>query len=220
MIDPLFEINLPDSIVDWADIKVDIKALENLAEGEYILYVVIAEEDVNGYQNVVRDMLPSTAGISMLQSWTAGDTKSFDLSYNVGDFVLDPENLFVVAFIQDANTKLVYQAASTNTDLNKEPQQIVSSKPVQDYLSSRNLEMLVYPNPATNQAYIVFAEALSNEVEIQLFSHTGSLVRNALLPAGTQTQILDVSGLDQGVYLIRAIQKGRIIGTQRLMIMN
>ncbi len=219
LIDPLFEINLPDSIVDWTDIKVDIKALENLAEGEYRLYVVIAEEDVNGYQNVVRDMLPSTAGISMLQSWTAGDTKSFDLSYNVGDFVLDPENLFVVAFIQDANTKLVYQAASTNTDLNMATKP-VSSRPVQDYLASKDLEMLVYPNPATNQAYLVFAEALSNEVEIQLFSHTGSLVRNALLPAGTETQILDVSGLDQGVYLIRAIQKGRIIGTQRLMIMN
>jgi len=91
---------------------------------------------------------------------------------------------------------------------------------VADLLKSRNLSMLVYPNPASDHTILAFDGALPGPVEIQMFSHTGRLVLNKLLPSGTELYEMDLGGLEGGVYLVRAIRDGKVIGTCKLLILR
>lgn len=229
LVDPSFEIKL--DVVDTLgalEIDIDLKALEDLPETEYIVHTVIIERLINAqdywgprvmdtaFQNVVRAMAPNSAGTSLLRSWTTGDTEELSISWESSEKILNRGLLAVVVFVQEASTREVFQAASNDPDLNGNP--VIIS--IRDYMSERDLSLMVYPNPARNEAFVVFDGALKEDLEIQLYSHTGSLVRNALVPAGYRTYRLDVNGLSEGVYLIRAVQRDRVVGTRRLMIIK
>ncbi|MFC2112794.1 T9SS type A sorting domain-containing protein [Bacteroidota bacterium] len=229
LVDPSFEILLDvKDETNALDITIDLKALESLPEAEYIVYTVIIERLINDesyrgvrptdteFENVVRAMAPNAAGTSLLRSWSPGDKEKISLKWNISDKILNEELLSIVVFVQGAENHQVYQTASNDPELVGDP--VIIS--VRDYMKSNELSLLVYPNPARNEAFLVFDEALTEKMEIQLYSHTGSLVRNALIPAGTETYRMDVSGIEQGVYFIRAIQRDRIIGAKRLMIIN
>ena len=87
-------------------------------------------------------------------------------------------------------------------------------------MASRDITMLVYPNPASKLAHIQFADALSGPVEIQVFNHLGSLVQNGLLQPGDDRWEFNVSEFSKGVYFIRALQNGRILETGKLIIIH
>jgi hypothetical protein len=227
--DPSFEIGLTvDEQVNKLDITLDIKALETLPSSEYIVYTAIIERliddpayagagSVQVFENVVRDMVPNAAGISLIRTWEPGETENIPLSWDISDIILNKEMIAVVAFVQDAESREIYQAASNDPDLNGDP---VIHTSVSDLLKAKNISMLVYPNPARNFAYLAFAEAIEGQLTIQLFSHTGSLVRNDLLHPGTEVYEIELGGLEKGVYLIRAIQDNRIVGTRKLLIIR
>jgi hypothetical protein len=120
--------------------------------------------------------------------------------------------LYVLAFIQDASSKTVYQAASNDPDLN--------ATSVRDIMTAKQISILVYPNPASSKAHIVFAETPASPVEIQLFNHLGSMVLNGLVRPGTEQYEFDVSGLTGGIYFVRAVQDGRVKGMSKLVIMH
>ncbi len=227
--DPSFDIDLKVIEQDSKlDLSIRIEALESLPVGEYIVYTVIIEKHINessylvsgadtAFQNVVRDMVPNAAGVSLIREWEPGDSENIPLSWDVSSIILNPEMVCVVVFIQGVEDKVVYQAASNDPELNGDP---VSPVSIQDVLKSRDIDLFVYPNPATDHVYLAFAEALTEKVEIQLFTHTGSLVQNRLLMPGTGLHEMSLNGLSKGVYYIRAIQDGRIIGTKKLLIMQ
>ena len=156
-------------------------------------------------------MLPSAAGLSSIRAWIPGDTETASLNWTI-DNVLDNEMLYVVAFVQDAGTKAVYQATSNDPDLN--------ATSVAELLAFSEMSMLVYPNPASEAAYIMFGEPLGSPVEIQLYNHLGSMVMNDHIQQGIRTYELDINGLSKGVYIIRTIQRGRVMGINKLMIMD
>jgi hypothetical protein len=227
--DPSFDIELDVSAAAGKlDISIGLEALESMPSAEYIVFIAILEKHINdaaylvqggdtAFQNVVRDMLPNAAGESFNRSWNAGDKVSLFHSWNISEKVLYPELLNVVVFVQDAESRMVYQAASNDPDLNGDPVIHVS---LSDVLKSGDIRMLLYPNPATGKAYLAFGEPLKERVEIQLFTHTGSLVRNDLLIQGTNVFEMDLQGLSVGIYFVRAIQYGRVIATEKLMIMR
>lgn len=227
--DPSFSIE--QGVVEQGnslDISIDIEALESLPQGEYIVYTAIIEKHINessylvsgadtAFQNVVRDMVPNAAGVSLIRQWEPGDKESISLSWDISDIILNRELVNVVVFIQGAENRMIYQASSNDPELNGDPVAPVS---VHDLLKARNIEMLVYPNPASSRVYLAFAEPLSEKVQIQLFTHTGSLVLNDLLSPGTELYEVSLKGLSKGVYFIRAIQDGQIIGTRKLLKME
>ncbi|MFC2116954.1 T9SS type A sorting domain-containing protein, partial [Bacteroidota bacterium] len=227
LVDPFFDIGLVVTEQDnKLNIDLELKALETLPDKEYIVYTVIIEKVINDpayigagsvsvFKNVVRDMVPNAAGISLIQAWNPGDTESIPLSWDISEIILNKEEIYVVVFVQDAENHNVYQVASNDPDLQKDPITNLST-----YLQEKDLAMMLYPNPASGEAYLVFTEVLSGKVEIQMFTHTGTLIRNTQLPAGTEMYQMDISGLERGVYFIRAHQKGKLIGVQKLMIMD
>lgn len=60
-----------------------------------------------------------------------------------------------------------------------------------------NSEVKLYPNPASDQVVVsVKGEALSGEISIQVYNVQGIEIMN------TQESVLDVSGLERGVYIV------------------
>ncbi len=227
--DPSFHISLDvQDTGEKLDITVGLEALEDLPDAEYMVYVAILEKLIDDpayagagsatqFENVVRAMVPTAAGVSLLRSWKSGDKESIPMSWSISDRILRRDMLTVVAFVQDAAGREIYQAASNDEDLNGDP---VIHTSVADLLKARDLAMMVYPNPASVRAYLAFAEKLPGRVEIQMFSHTGSLIRNAVLPPGTESYEMDLEGMEQGIYYIRAIRQGEVIGTHKFMIVR
>jgi hypothetical protein len=225
---PSFNIDLEVTGQDRLGISIEIEALEDLPGHEYILYTVIVEKHINdpaylmpgadtAFENVVRDMVPNASGISLLRNWKTGDREKVTLNWDMSSIVLNREMVYVVVFLQDAGNRTVYQSASNDPDLNGDP---VINVSVQDVMRVRDLSILVYPNPASNRVYLAFAESLEESAELQIFTHTGLLLWNQLLPAGTETSELEVTGFSKGVYLIRILQGGRVMGIKKLMIVD
>jgi hypothetical protein len=221
--DPGFDIAIQASATGGVlSVDVVIEALDTLPNQEYILYTAIVEKQItdatyagtNGetvFHNVAKDMLPSAAGVSYIQGWIPGDKQTENLSWTIEN-VLNEDLVYVVAFVQDASSKEVYQASSNDPDL--------WATSIRDVMASGDISMLVYPNPAHDHVYLLFNEAPLESVEIQLFNHLGSMVRNAKTMPGTDLYEFDISDLSRGIYLIRTIEKGHIKGIRKLVIMD
>jgi len=222
--DPGFDISISATkSAGSLSVDIEVEALDTIASQEIILYTVVIEKQItdpgytgtNGdtvFQNVVREMLPNAAGLSFIQAWNPGDKQTASFDWTIEN-VVDQEMVYVVVFLQNAVSKNVYQAASNDPDL--------GATSVQEIMKARDMSMMVYPNPATDRAYVMFADIPgSSKVELQLFNHLGSLVRNEIMEPGLEIHEFDLSGLNRGVYFIRAIQNGRIIEVSKLMIMK
>ena len=221
--DPGFDVSITAGVSGGTmNISIELEALDTLPYKEYKLYTAIIEKQIsdpsyagtNGeivFQNVARAMLPSAAGMSFIQDWNPGDKQTANFDWTIAH-VLNPDLAYVVAFVQDAASKEVYQAASNDPDL--------WATSIHEVMASRDLAMLVYPNPASKQAHIQFADALSSPVEIQVFNHLGSLVKNGVVKSGEDFYEFDVSEFSKGVYFIRALQNGRVLETSKLIIIH
>jgi len=82
-----------------------------------------------------------------------------------------------------------------------------------------NLNVLVYPNPATDKLTIEFYNLTSKESLFNIISVDGSIVYNREIknPYNKFKDHIDLSEFSRGVYLIRIIS-GEIIRTERLII--
>jgi hypothetical protein len=75
-------------------------------------------------------------------------------------------------------------------------------------LSLRNFDLNIglYPNPASSKITVNFSRIGTHQVELQMYDLTGKLVKSSHLNETVQT--LDVSTLSEGVYLFRFIGPG------------
>jgi hypothetical protein len=110
------------------DVNVIITAKNNVNNANLVAHVVIVEKEIafsaapgsNGeteFYNVMKQMLPSSAGTALAASYTTGQTVIVSETWGHSN-VYKLDDVAVVVFIQDINTKEVLQAAfSENIDL-------------------------------------------------------------------------------------------------------
>jgi hypothetical protein len=61
-----------------------------------------------------------------------------------------------------------------------------------------------YPNPATDRLHIRFELAASSEVQVDVYNTVGQKVSGqslGTLPAGTNEQVMDITSMDNGMYI-------------------
>lgn len=118
---PLFQLKISQFQITGNNLQVQgvVRALANLPSAEYTVYAAVIERDVitssgSFYrQHIFRKMLPSVAGDSYVQSWVAGDSVEVSYNWTISNYVDASANLGVVFFVQDYNTKQIYQSLST-----------------------------------------------------------------------------------------------------------
>lgn len=172
--------------------------------GDYRLFVAVVEKLVNydapngedEHHNVFRDMLPGSAGEPIIFAEQGGEiSKAFTYSFSSE---WDVNQVYVIAYVQDMNTKEVLNSGSTfdvrpTTSIDRE-------------LDSR---LSVFPNPATDLIELDWQGIKANQAILSLYSPTGQRVRLATIQATQSRSQLDVSDLPRGIYFLRLDLDGR-----------
>lgn len=209
---PSFEIDLE---VDWTE--TDLTAYTTVtcnvpSYTEYIqLFVVVMEslvttyEGTNGdteFRNVALDMLPTPSGKLLGENWYQGVSMNLTNQWTYKPYVEDVDDLIVVAFVQDRNTREILQTAlsykTTPTGIGDRYDEIS--------------ELMVYPNPAKDDLYVNLGARSDHQGIMEVYDLSGRMVLNLETQPGYQIFSLDVQDLPRGMYLIRRFESGELVG--------
>lgn len=162
------------------------------------------------FENVVRKMLPTTAGKGLASNWTVGQDTTFTFAIAIPSYIYDISQLAVVSFIQDSGTKEVQQAGFSISPVGIPNE---GNSPV---------AINLFPNPASSMARISFSLPNSSDVTIAIYNATGMLVRTekrSMMNAGKQEAIIDVEMLANGMYIVELLA-GEMRSTTKLNVMH
>jgi len=209
---PSFKIDLE---VDWTD--TDLRAYTTVtcnveSYSEYIqLYVVVLESLVTSYvgingdtafRNVALEMLPTPAGKLLGENWYQGVSMDLTNQWTYEPYVEDVDDLLVVAFVQDRNTREILQA-------------VVNYKTIPTGIGNKLgeiRELQVYPNPAKDYLHVNLGSRSENAGLLEVYDLSGRMVMNLETQAGYQIFNMDVQQLTKGMYLIRRFESGELVG--------
>lgn len=220
MIDAAYSISGSDITVD-----VEFTALEDLGAGNR-LFIALCNSSysytggTNGessFKHIFRKMLPSGAGV-FLSPIDSGDviTHSETYTFNVasgtptqGSYDLWNSNIEVVVWVQKTTgSKPVYNAAvATEGALSIEEG------------DSDDFALVVFPNPTTSHADLLFDANGKDNVVITVTDATGKLVQTENLSGvnGRQRHNLNTDALSNGLYFVSVKQGNQVANTKLLV---
>lgn len=200
--------------------EAQIWAKEDVPPTEMSVRIAVVERyigDVVGnngdtiFRNVVKAMLPGPGGKTFGHAWTFGQDRRFEESWEVEN-VYDVNQLRVVAFIQNEQTKEVYQVAYLDS-IDFDTSIDIPAPPV-----TKKLAYYLYPNPAGQYTTVQFNETNHDDLTYQLFNNTGKLVSSGIIPKGTSSEQIYIENLPEGLYLLRLANEYKALGVTKLMI--
>ncbi len=202
--DPLFTISVASEYnTGSVGVNVTLTALKAIPMKELTLHIIVMEREITGveqlgadkiFRNVVKDMLPNAAGTLINISWSPGSQEELSYSW-IYKNVYNPDELRIVAFVQDVLTREIYQASIDKSDFINSTDD--NTDPLQE------LSFGIYPNPAQDYAIVVHNGQLVTPHTLEIYSISGSLVKSAKIEAGTTETILDLYDLEHGFYFVR-----------------
>ncbi|NPD48196.1 MULTISPECIES: T9SS type A sorting domain-containing protein [unclassified Lentimicrobium] len=175
------------------DVKVKIERLSGVPSNDDMVYVVLAEKEVdynapNGedlHHNVFRKEL-GNMDLPMLE---IGEEVEFTYNYTAhSDWVLD--EIFALAIIQNSSNKKVLQADESD---------LVSGITGIDFTQAKEVSNMVYPNPFTQEINIQSGQTYQNIIIYNLFGQKVLESQN--------TSTINASELGKGIYLLELIDE-------------
>ncbi len=180
-------------------------SIEPYLNGDYTLHCAVVEKTTTGnvgsngeteFYNVMMKMVPDANGTNA--ALAIGQTFTTTLTASVaGTHVEDWNDLEVVVFLQDDNSKNVMQSAKA-TETSGISDEVLNN-------------ISIYPNPATSSVYIKGAENMNVEV----LNITGSVIIKK--DDISNMEQLNTANLSAGMYLIKFTQNNKS-GIKKLMI--
>ncbi|MGC9341923.1 MAG: InlB B-repeat-containing protein [Bacteroidales bacterium] len=223
LMDGIFDIDLTTEYTgDNVFVEVDVTALRNLNAEERIVHIVVfeklitdvpAENGARNFLNVVKAMLPNAAGTAELSGWAEGQTRTYQHSWDFAN-VYDPEMIRIAAFIQNDNSKEVYQVVvddSTNLTTSDKPWDL--NPPGID----------VYPNPATDFIYVNVnvPDRYRTDYVIEILDQVGRVVVREDMFEYEDLKQVGLDDLNKGVYFVRVKDENEaVVSVTKVVIMN
>jgi len=214
---PVFDVDLE---VNWLEGGLEASTLVTCNADRFDdniqLYVEVFETSVSQYsglngdtefRNVVLGMLPSTTGELLGGNWRQGDDDLRVNTWTYASYVEHVDDLAVIAFVQDRNTKEILQAAVAY----KTPQIGVEQK----HFEVESLH--IYPNPAKSQVNVNLGRPAEKDGRFEIIDMNGRVVHNENVPMGYQIYQLEVGSLNRGFYMIQWYEGERLKGRNKLI---
>ncbi len=171
------------------------------------------------YYHVMRQMFPTAAGTTVA-NWTNGTPQTFTYKakYTIGGVAQMNKNFWgspfggnLIVFVQDDNTKEIFQSKSVSAQW---PAGVSNVNAVKD--------INVFPNPATNAARVTFSIEKSSNVDVQVMDalgRTALVAANEQMTSGQHQVSINTSSLANGTYnVIIRVDGG--VSTQRLSVVK
>lgn len=202
------------------DVKVhtEFTVLEDLARNT-ILHIVLVEKVVsangNTYRYVVRKMLPDAAGTKYRDSLKiSSQPVAFEQLWTPdARFITDPNQLAVVVFLQNEDTKEVYQAR-LRAEPNFIPALVTGVEPTFEE------QVNIYPNPAHRELNIQLPRRTSTSLPITLTDNFGRAVYINTIGIGEQMKTISTSDFAAGIYILQITSDKGEIARKKVVVVN
>jgi hypothetical protein len=185
------DLNLTSLAPYWgSDVSVHVAVVEEYLPGPN------PDPNANGeneFRQVVRQMLPDAFG-TPVTALSQGATQTVSLTWTPPLGLVNPEEVALVAFVQDNSSKGILQGAFFRAEV------VGIDEPL---LSSR---LSLSPNPAAESSLLTFALEDAMPLRIDLMDITGRVIRpvgSGTFAAGQHQWPVSVSDLATGAYFIR-----------------
>jgi hypothetical protein len=210
--------------INFSEVKVEAATGELLLKGTLyrnaitplerpvLIQVAIIEDQVlvdgQTYSNVLRKLLPNAAG-KRIASWAEGATE--EIEYRWQPFAIPNSGYTVVVFIQDEQSKEIYQ---TNTwEISESDAQLLEVKNAQPISTSFRMpvydEIILFPNPInTEEVQVLFNGILEEECTWDLKDRLGIVHATGIVPKGVNLTSLVLPDVPSGIYQISFTGKG------------
>jgi hypothetical protein len=211
LLDSEFNIGLEiNQLSPVIQVTVTIKALKNIPKKELTLHTIVQEVLINDplyigtngiakFENVARMMLPDASGTTFNKAWSKGETEEVIITWNEPFDYLNEDNIAITVFLQDYNTKEIFQAAGYSPE-----ERPTSSHGITDYAGPA---IIIYPNPAKDIITINLGMIPEDPVLFRLFDISGKCILEKQIPPLQEETTLNLDELKHGLYIIEIRQK-------------
>jgi hypothetical protein len=215
LINPLFLIDLKSEVTGGVlTVSGIIKAREALNAENVTLYIAVTEKSINeagtDHYNVFRKFIPDAGGTSLDRSWNKDEEFVLAPLTWVIENIQDNSDIEVIAFVQNNNTKEVYQAASHP--------EVAKGAGAKNEVEQERGKFALYPNPAVNKVTVSFREETEPGTEIRIYETSGRLVKVYKPGSGSMEYLIEDPGLRNGIYLVKVTVNGKDKGYKKLVI--
>jgi hypothetical protein len=224
-------VNFPNNPASQLNVEAQIKALQDFNR-PIIIHTVVVEKTIdqndltpplaNNHINVVKKMLPDAAGLFYNQAWLAGSTQTFSQSLTLYELtqsnVINPKvyntnQLAVVVFVQDDETKEIYQSSVITTPSVAPP--LVSG--IEDPILKK---LRMFPNPTQQELNLEFAQILGSDYQWEIYNYWGAKVMNGKLDETKNRTTFKVDNLAKGMYMVKIINRRSQANITHKLIIN
>ena len=201
-------------------VSAEVTQTGNVSSNNLAINYVIVEDveyagnnGISSHKNVMREIpYPQGESFSMSQN----ETKNFSVFVNFNP-VWNSENLSVIVFVQDKNSREIFQSSSIP----------YSSLMVTDVESEFNLpnEFSLeqnYPNPFNPTTTIEYSLENSGNITLRVFNVLGKELKtlvNKQQQSGNYQVIFDASSLSNGVYYYQ-LTAGNFVKTRKMILLK
>lgn len=191
-------VSTPPSGEDFLNIEASILSL-NEYSGTIKAFIAVIEDSAtadNGEwtTHIVRKLLPDVSGYRMDRNWGVNDEEIMRFTYDLKNFSdISNDNITIVFFIQDENTREILQATAYKT--NNALDRVLG---LENSLEPHDFAR-VFPNPADDHFKVEFLNELNNSYQWFIIDQRGvNLAEGVISPGGSMAEF-DATKLPSGL---------------------
>ncbi|HCM76366.1 MAG TPA: hypothetical protein DIS90_08280 [Cytophagales bacterium] len=210
------QVNSIPSDPDKFAVEATVEATNDITSGRISLFIAIIEKTVGTEGFVVRKILPNAAGTELQLPMLIGNTiKVTPTPWEVSSAV-DPQQLAVVAFVQDINTRDVLQATLLANPGNL-PTVVTGLDTEMNFAD----QISIFPNPVDKELSIQLPFVVKEPTPVRLADQLGKVLFDTHIPVGESSKTLDTQSLVSGIYLLQVeTGKGDILYKKVMVVHN
>jgi hypothetical protein len=182
-------------------VNVDITPVQPVNSGRLQVYVALIEKSVGSDQFVLRKFYPNASGTPLalplspstitIDPWVIGTNE-----------IVDINQIALVAFVQDLDTKEVIQAVYLPNP-SVLPAVVTSVEPLTES------SIRVYPNPSDKEFIVQLPEPVKQSTSISLVDQFGRTLNAGEFQEGELKKTVSTQGLSDGIYILQVGDQGQ-----------
>jgi len=212
-------------------VKSTVTATEAFTSDNLVLYLAVTEKKNNSqsgslkdktFLNVFRKFMPDAGGLELRRTWAKNEPVSIPDQTWIIENITNFSDIEVIAFIQNSQTKEIYQTESkilkTGKSATDKSIQDKNVKVLEDESFSAVITFGLYPNPAKGRLTIEFSNPVETDADVRIYDLQGAVKSAFKVAAGESSLIIDDLGLRAGIYLVRVTSGGTDLGFRKLIV--
>lgn len=190
---------VPSSDPTYITVSATITSLEAISRfRKPILQIALVEKTAGTNEYVLRKLMPSAVGKKLATPMAQGTIVNIVESVRIENPDIVISQLAIVAFIQDEETKEVYQAAIDMSPTNLPTVNITGTEDP-EYAEKINF----FPNPANHELNIQLPVAVTKNTPVRMIDTYGRTVFENSFAPGDRAKTINTSDLIDGVYIMQ-----------------